>query len=182
MSVGDRFAATLPDLPGGLWLLLLFAVPLVIVLAISFGTVDELGSAVYGWNPENYSRAFDPLFVPVLLRSVGYALATAVLCLLIGYPVAYYIARYGGPLQEPADRARRAAVLRQLPRAHLRLGRAARPTRGSSTASLDDLGIRDDRIALPQHAVGGDRRPRLRLPGVHDPADLRARSTAWTRR
>ena len=70
--------------------------PLGIVLAISFGTTDDLGGAIYGWYPENYSRAFDPLFVPVLLRSVGYALATVVLCLLLGYPVAYYIARFGG--------------------------------------------------------------------------------------
>ena len=45
-----------------------------IVLAISFGVTDELGSAIYGWNPENYADVFDPLFVPVLLRSVGYAL------------------------------------------------------------------------------------------------------------
>ncbi len=34
--------------------------------------------------------------MPVLLRSVGYAFATAALCLLIGYPIAYYIARFGG--------------------------------------------------------------------------------------
>jgi spermidine/putrescine transport system permease protein len=39
---------------------------------------------------------FDPLFAPVLARSVGYALATVVLCLVLGYPVAYYIARHGG--------------------------------------------------------------------------------------
>jgi len=32
----------------------------------------------------------------VLARSVGFALATAGLCLVIGYPVAYYIARFGG--------------------------------------------------------------------------------------
>ena len=93
--MGDRFAARFL-IPGGLWLLLFFAVPLGIVLAISFGTTDDLGAAIYGWYPENYSRAFDPLFVPVLLRSVGYALATVVLCLVLGYPVAYYIARFGG--------------------------------------------------------------------------------------
>ncbi len=93
--MGDRFAARFL-IPGGLWLLLFFAVPLGIVLAISFGTTDDLGAAIYGWYPENYSRAFDPLFVPVLLRSVGYALATVVLCLALGYPVAYYIARFGG--------------------------------------------------------------------------------------
>ncbi len=90
-----RFAAAFL-LPGGLWLLLLFAVPLGILLAISFGTVDDLGNALYGWYPENYERVFDPVFVPVLLRSVGFALATVVLCLLIAYPVAYYIAIFGG--------------------------------------------------------------------------------------
>jgi spermidine/putrescine transport system permease protein len=93
--MGDRFAAKFL-IPGGLWLLLFFAVPLGIVIAISFGTTDDLGNALYGWYPENYSRAFDPLFVPVLLRSVGYAVATVALCLLLGYPIAYYIARFGG--------------------------------------------------------------------------------------
>jgi len=83
-------------LPGGAWLLLLFAVPLGITLGISFGTTDELGNPLYGWHPENYEEVFDPLFAPVLLRSVGYAAATVVLCVAIGYPIAYYITRFGG--------------------------------------------------------------------------------------
>jgi spermidine/putrescine transport system permease protein len=83
-------------LPGGLWLLLLFAVPLGLTVAVSFGTTNELGLPVYGWHPANYSHVFDPLFAPVLLRSVLYAAATTALCLLLGYPVAYTIARFGG--------------------------------------------------------------------------------------
>lgn len=94
MSRG-RFAS-LFLVPGGLWLALLFALPVGILLAISFGTTDDLGNALYGWYPENYERVFDPVFVPVLLRSVGFALATVALCLLIGYPVAYYVAIFGG--------------------------------------------------------------------------------------
>jgi spermidine/putrescine transport system permease protein len=90
-----RFAAWFL-IPGALWLVLLFAVPLGIVLAISFGTTDDLGNALYGWYPENYELVFDPVFLPVLGRSVGFALATVALCLLIGYPVAYYIAIFGG--------------------------------------------------------------------------------------
>jgi spermidine/putrescine transport system permease protein len=82
--------------PGGLWLVLLFAVPLVFVLALSFGYVDDLGRAVYDTRLDNYDDAFNPTYLPVLLRSVLYALATTALCLLIGYPVAYYVARYGG--------------------------------------------------------------------------------------
>jgi spermidine/putrescine transport system permease protein len=94
-GLSGRFAAR-ALLPGGLWLLAFFAFPLALVLAISFGTTDDLGGAIYGWYPDNYSRVFDPLFIPVLARSVGYAFATVVLCLLFGYPVAYYIARFGG--------------------------------------------------------------------------------------
>jgi spermidine/putrescine transport system permease protein len=83
-------------LPGAVWLLLLFAVPCLLVLAISFGYTDSLGRAVYSTRTDNYSAAFNPVYTPVLLRSILYALMTAVLCLVIGYPVAYYIARYGG--------------------------------------------------------------------------------------
>ncbi|MGH8956850.1 MAG: ABC transporter permease [Microbacterium sp.] len=91
----NRFAH-LVLLPPALWLLLIFAVPLGIMIAVSLGATDPLYQAVYGWNPGNYADAFDPLFAPVLLRSVLYALATVVLCVLIGYPIAYYIARFGG--------------------------------------------------------------------------------------
>lgn len=94
--MSERRFASLTLLPGAAWLVLLFLVPLGITLAISFGVTDELGNALYAWHPENYDRVFDPLFAPVLLRSVGYAAATVALCLLIGYPVAYYIARFGG--------------------------------------------------------------------------------------
>jgi spermidine/putrescine transport system permease protein len=82
--------------PGALWLLFFFLVPFVIAVLISLGENNEFGGVTYGWHPEHYADAVDPLFAPVLLRSVGYAAATAALCLLIGYPTAYCIARYGG--------------------------------------------------------------------------------------
>ena len=91
----NRFAHLMLT-PAGIWLLLCFAVPLGIVLLVSLGSTDPLYQAVYGWHPQNFADVFDPLFAPVLLRSLSYALATVVLCLLIGYPIAYYIARFGG--------------------------------------------------------------------------------------
>jgi spermidine/putrescine transport system permease protein len=94
--VSENRFAHLMLAPAGLWLLLLFAIPLGILLAVSLGTTDPVYQAVYGWHPGNFSDVFDPLFAPVLLRSVGYALATVAICLLIGYPIAYYIARFGG--------------------------------------------------------------------------------------
>jgi spermidine/putrescine transport system permease protein len=94
--MGESRFAHLMLAPAALWLVLIFAIPLGIVAAVSLGATDPLYQAVYGWNPSNYADVFDPLFAPVLLRSVLYALATVALCLLIGYPIAYYIARFGG--------------------------------------------------------------------------------------
>jgi spermidine/putrescine transport system permease protein len=91
----NRFATTFL-VPGGLWLVALFVVPLMFLLALSFGYTDDLGEAIYGTRLNNYERLLDPAYVPVLLRSVGFALAAVLLCLLIGYPVAYYIAIFGG--------------------------------------------------------------------------------------
>jgi spermidine/putrescine transport system permease protein len=91
----QRFASTFLA-PGALWLALFFLIPLGILIGISFGYTDEFGDSIYSTRLDNYEQVFDPLFVPVLLRSVGYALATVVLCLAVGYPVAYYIARFGG--------------------------------------------------------------------------------------
>jgi len=83
-------------LPGGLWLLVLFIAPFGMVIAISFATTDFLGRPVFGWYPENYAQVIDPLYIPTMLRSIGFAFATTLLCLLIGYPVAYMIARFAG--------------------------------------------------------------------------------------
>ena len=41
---------------------------------------------------QNYRRAFDSLYLPIYVRSVAFAFATTILCLLLGYPIAYYVA------------------------------------------------------------------------------------------
>jgi spermidine/putrescine transport system permease protein len=92
----EKRFASLFLVPGGVWLLLLFVTPLVFLLAISFGYTDDLGEAIYSTRLDNYERLVDPDYLPVLFRSVGFALAAVALCLLIGYPVAYYIAIFGG--------------------------------------------------------------------------------------
>jgi len=44
-------------------------------------------------NLDNYSRLFDPLYLRILSYSLGVAALTTVITILIGYPLAYYIAR-----------------------------------------------------------------------------------------
>ena len=152
------------------------------MLALSFGYTDDLGRAVYASGSTTTSDAFDPLYMPVLLRSIGYAVATAALCLLIGYPIAYYIARYGGRYRKHLLIALLVIpfFVNYLVRTYAWVALLA--DEGLVNNALIDLGLTDDRHPDDQHALRGDRRPRLRLPGLHDPADLRARSSAWTAR
>jgi spermidine/putrescine transport system permease protein len=79
--------------PGLAALLLLFYLPQALMLAVSFGTRSPYGTVVYGLSAGNYLRALDPLYVTILARSLGLALATTVLCLLVAYPVAWWLGR-----------------------------------------------------------------------------------------
>jgi spermidine/putrescine transport system permease protein len=85
-------------LPGAAWLLLFFAIPMGFMLTQSLaqGTVDT--GFRLTWNFGIYSQVIGE-FWGLFVRSAGYALATTVLTLLIGYPMAYTIAFHGGRLK-----------------------------------------------------------------------------------
>lgn len=84
-------------LPGVLWLVALFLAPLAIIGVFSFGSVDPSGHITFE-NPGfgNYERALNADYLAAFGRSIAYSFATTVLSLIIGYPVAYWISRYGG--------------------------------------------------------------------------------------
>ena len=83
--------------PGLGWLVLFFAVPLVMIFIVSLGSRDQYGGVVLdGLSARNYGRALELDFLPTVLNSFKYALATTILSIAIAYPMAYYIARYGG--------------------------------------------------------------------------------------
>jgi spermidine/putrescine transport system permease protein len=80
-------------LPPAVYLVLLFALPLVIVLVYSFATRGSTGQTILAdWNIAAYRRLFNPLVREIAVRSVGYALLTTVICLAVSYPFAYYLA------------------------------------------------------------------------------------------
>lgn len=80
-------------LPLLLWLGMFVVAPSLILLVYSFCSLDEFSRVDYTFTLENYIRAFDKTYGMIFLRSVGYAALTTVLCVLIGYPVAYYIGK-----------------------------------------------------------------------------------------
>lgn len=90
----DRIRLALLLTPGLLWLLLFFALPLVIIFVYSFMTNDALGRVVYEPTLNNYITIFtQSLYVNAYWRSIWTSVLTTVICLLIGYPLAVFIAR-----------------------------------------------------------------------------------------
>jgi spermidine/putrescine transport system permease protein len=79
--------------PGGAWLLVFFLVPLCIMLMYSFMPRGAYGGVERGFTFEHYTRFFDPLYLDILVRTIVWAAACTGICLLLGYPVAYVIAR-----------------------------------------------------------------------------------------
>jgi ABC-type spermidine/putrescine transport system permease subunit I len=94
--------------PGIIWLAVLFVLPLYVVIAIAFGTIDPLfRTPVPTWNPvwwdtTQLSAVLGRIFgsqaylAPAFLRTFAYVAVASALCLLVAYPVAYFVARYAG--------------------------------------------------------------------------------------
>src|SRR5829696_3461508 len=80
-----------------LWLVLFFLVPMWTLLRIAVSTKPNpfLPDYELSWRWSNFSDAVDR-FQPELVRSFGYAATATVLCILIGYPLAYFLAFRAG--------------------------------------------------------------------------------------
>jgi ABC-type spermidine/putrescine transport system permease subunit I len=99
------------SLPGLLWLALLFVVPFYTVVSMAGGRIDpNVGNAVPEWNPTQWDRASfryvfeqllasDGIYRIVFIRTFRYVFSAVVLCLVIGYPIAYYLSRIKGRLR-----------------------------------------------------------------------------------
>lgn len=80
-------------LPAWLWLVFLFLAPLAIVCAYSLLTRGTYGGVELPWTWESYSRLIDPLYGAILLRSIALSAAATAICLVMGFPLALFIAR-----------------------------------------------------------------------------------------
>jgi spermidine/putrescine transport system permease protein len=94
--------------PATLWLLVLFVAPFYVILSIAFGRVDPIFLTpipVYsplGWDSSTFVHVAGQfstsgsIYQSALLHTLVFVGAATVLCLVIGYPVAYFIARHAG--------------------------------------------------------------------------------------
>jgi spermidine/putrescine transport system permease protein len=100
-SLRSRLATHVPGAllvaPGVLWLAIFFLAPLAIIFVVSLAERNAASRVVFdALDFENYVQATRPEYVPAFLNSLRYAAITTILSIGIGYPIAYWISRYGG--------------------------------------------------------------------------------------
>jgi spermidine/putrescine transport system permease protein len=81
--------------PGLLWLLVFFAIPLLNQLNVSLQTGDPETGYVFSWAFSTYSNAVSD-YSEQFVRSIGYSAVSTLLCFVIGFPLAYFIAFKAG--------------------------------------------------------------------------------------
>jgi len=75
------------------WLVLFVLIPNVMIIGTSFLTRDEANLIDLTFTFENYLRLLDPLYGKVLIHSFYMAIVATVICLIVGYPFAYIVAK-----------------------------------------------------------------------------------------
>jgi len=98
MSAGSRRGRLVPyliGLPGGLWLAIFFVAPILVMLSLSLQSGNAEQGFRFTWEWSNYADAWD-FYHTQFIRSIVYALIVTILCLVLAYPMAYWIAFYGG--------------------------------------------------------------------------------------
>ncbi|MBL1174390.1 ABC transporter permease [Pantanalinema sp. GBBB05] len=78
--------------PAGIWLGLLLVIPTLLIFELSLVPNIRPGQVVNPSGLDNYALIFDDIYQKVVLRSLSFAVSTTFFCLLLGFPVAYWIA------------------------------------------------------------------------------------------
>ena len=90
-----RLAPYLIGLPGGMWLAIFFVIPILVMLSLSLQSGNAEEGFRFTWEWSNYADAWE-FYHTQFVRSIVYALIVTGICLLLAYPMAYWIAFYGG--------------------------------------------------------------------------------------
>lgn len=77
--------------PAGLFLLIFFILPLFIVIIYGFLERGVYGGVIWQFTSQNFGRVLDSLYLGTFLRSLYIAVLTTVFCILVGYPLAFFM-------------------------------------------------------------------------------------------
>jgi spermidine/putrescine transport system permease protein len=131
-----------------------FLVPVAIMVVYSFGSQEYLtGQIHFGWSVDAWTRLNDSTLVRTFLRSVELATFATIACAVIGYPLAYFVARHAGRFKTAA------VILIIAPfwvsfivRAYAWLDILG--DRGPVNRALEGIGVIDSPLALVNNDIG----------------------------
>ncbi len=87
--------------PTVLWLCIFFIIPMLIVVAVSFASRTPYGQVVFNWTFSNYQRFAETLYISIFGQTLVVAFVTTVATILMGYPIAWSIAKLPKKWQQP---------------------------------------------------------------------------------
>jgi spermidine/putrescine transport system permease protein len=132
----------------------LFLLPMAIMVAYSFGSQDYLTGVIqFGWTLDAWQRLGESDLIRIFLRSMALASFATVACAVLGYPLAYFVARHAGRFKTAA------LILIIAPfwvsfivRAYAWLDILG--NQGPVNRALQNLGVIDEPLALVNNNVG----------------------------
>jgi spermidine/putrescine transport system permease protein len=77
--------------PAFFWLVVFFLIPLCILFVYSFCQKGIYGGVTWNFTLDNYRNVINPVYLKIVVYSFWIAFLNTVICLIIGYPMAYYI-------------------------------------------------------------------------------------------
>ena len=80
--------------PALFWLIFFFLIPIASIFVYSFAERGTYGGIQWHFTLKNYRQSLDPIYLGILWRSILTGLISTGVCLSVGYPFAYYLARY----------------------------------------------------------------------------------------
>lgn len=76
-----------------IWMIIFIAIPLLLVLYFGFTVGDSQNLSTFRFSLENFRKFLNPTYLKVLGRSINLAFISTVICLILGYPIAYIISK-----------------------------------------------------------------------------------------
>jgi spermidine/putrescine transport system permease protein len=86
-------------MPSTLWLLLFYALPVLIVFVLAFKPVDPFGGIHDGWTLATLQALGNPVYPAILLRTVWLGIFSTLICVLVAVPISYQLCRLSEKLR-----------------------------------------------------------------------------------
>ena len=96
LKTSETLQAYLLLAPLAVVMMVFIIVPIILVLEKSLHPMGPDFTILKSFTLDNYAKVITPRYLPIFLRTILYATTTTIFCFLLGYPLAYYIAMYGG--------------------------------------------------------------------------------------